>query len=96
MKITKETVKKIGDLARIEIREEEVDALAKELSKILTFMDKLNEVDTEHVAPLVHMNDDVNKWREDQAHTTLTPSQGMANAPVGRGNYFAVPKIIEK
>lgn len=96
MIIDKETVIKVADLARIEIKEEEISGLTKEMNKILTFMEKLNEVDTAGVKPLVYMNEEVNVWREDVAKQEITVADGLKNAAKHNESYFFVPKIIEK
>lgn len=96
MKINKDTVYKVADLARIEIKENEVDQLTKEMDKILTFMDKLNELDTEAVEPLVYMNEEANVWREDLAKQEISAADGLKNAALHNESFFLVPKIIEK
>lgn len=96
MKIDEQTVYKVADLARIAIRKEEVSVLTEEMSKILTFMEKLNELDTSTTAPLVYMNEQVNTWREDVVQQEISTEDGLKNAALHRGNYFLVPKIIEK
>lgn len=96
MVIDKQTVYKVADLARIEIKEQEVDHLTAEMNKILTFMEKLNELDTDGVKPLVYMNEDTNVWREDVAKNEITAANGVKNAAVHNDRYFMVPKIIEK
>ncbi len=65
MNIDKQTIYKIADLARIDIEEKEVETLRADMNKILSFMEKLNELDTTGVEPLVYMNDEENVWRED-------------------------------
>ena len=96
MKIDKKTVHKVADLARIAIEDNEVDALTIEMDKILTFMEKLNELDTTGVKPLVYMNEEVNVWREDVVKQEITVESGLKNAAVHNDNFFFVPKIIEK
>jgi aspartyl-tRNA(Asn)/glutamyl-tRNA(Gln) amidotransferase subunit C len=96
MKIDKHIVHKVADLARIAIREDEVDNLTVELNKILTFMDKLNELDTTGVKPLVYMNEEKNVWREDIARQEISVTDGLKNAALHDENFFFVPKIIEK
>lgn len=96
MVIDKETVIKVADLARIEIKEQEISGLTTEMNKILTFMEKLNEVDTTGVKPLVYMNEEVNVWREDVAKQEITVADGLKNAAKHNESYFFVPKIIEK
>lgn len=96
MQIDKNTVYKVADLARIHIEENEVEGMTQELNKILQFMDKLNELDTESVQPLVYMNDTHNVWREDVAKQELSVDEGLKNSALHNESYFLVPKIIEK
>jgi len=96
MKIDKQTVHKVADLARIAIEDNEVDELTVEMNKILTFMEKLNELDTTGVKPLIYMNEEVNVWREDIAKQEITVENGLKNAALHNENFFFVPKIIEK
>ncbi|MES2419642.1 MAG: Asp-tRNA(Asn)/Glu-tRNA(Gln) amidotransferase subunit GatC [Bacteroidota bacterium] len=96
MKINKETVYKVADLARIAIEDNEVDTLTREMNKILTFMEKLNELDTNKVKPLVYMNESANVWREDVVKQEITTAAGLKNAAEHNESFFFVPKIIEK
>lgn len=96
MKIDKQTVHKIADLARISIQDNEVDTLTQEMNKILTFMEKLNELDTTGVEPLVYMNEEVNIWRNDLVKQEISVADGLKNAAVHNEAFFLVPKIIEK
>jgi len=96
MNISEDTIYKVADLARIDIKEEEVAGLMQEMSKILTFMEQLNELDTTHVEPLVYMNEEVNVWREDEVKNQLDLKQGLRNAALRNDRFFVVPKIIEK
>ncbi|MBC7617230.1 MAG: Asp-tRNA(Asn)/Glu-tRNA(Gln) amidotransferase subunit GatC [Pedobacter sp.] len=95
MKIDQQTVYKVADLARIEIKDSEVDALTLEMNKILTFMEKLNELDTTSVKPLVYMNEQSNVWREDCVKSEISTHEGLKNAAVHNENFFFVPKIID-
>ena len=94
MIIDKKTIHKVADLARIEIKEEEIESLSLEMNKILTFMEKLNELDTTHVKPLVYMNEEVNVWREDVVKQEISVSDGLKNAAIHNDSFFLVPKII--
>ena len=96
MKTDKQTVHKVADLARIAIKDNEVDTLTIEMNKILTFMEKLNELDTTGVKPLVYMNEEVNVWREDNAKQEISVADGLKNAAKHNESFFLVPKIIEK
>ncbi|MNR06432.1 Glutamyl-tRNA(Gln) amidotransferase subunit C [compost metagenome] len=96
MTIDKQTIHKVADLARIAIEDKEVDTLMTDMNKILTFMEKLNELDTTGVAPLVYMNTEENVWREDQVKQEISVEDGLKNAARHNENFFMVPKIIEK
>jgi aspartyl-tRNA(Asn)/glutamyl-tRNA(Gln) amidotransferase subunit C len=95
MKIDSDTLHKIAHLARLEIRPHEEADMVSNLEKVLTWMEQLNEVDTTHVAPLIHMSEALNVLRPDEARATMTHDEALANAPKHDGTYFAVPKVIE-
>lgn len=96
MTIDKQTIDKVANLARIAIEDKEVDTLMADMNKILTFMEKLNELDITGVAPLVYMNTEENVWREDGVKQEITIEEGLKNAARHNENFFMVPKIIEK
>lgn len=96
MKIDKDTVDKIAHLARLELNEAEKDKAIIELSEILSFMAKLDELNTEGVQPLVYMNDAVNVLRKDEVHQEITTQEALFNAPLRNEQYFKVSKVIEK
>ena len=96
MNINEETIYKVANLARIEIKETEVPGLIDEMSKILTFMEQLNALDTTAVEPLVYMNDTNNVWRADEAKSELAVEDVLKNAAEHNERFFMVPKIIEK
>ena len=96
MIIDKQTIYKVADLARIAIKDEEVDALIPDMNKILTFMEKLNELDTKGIEPLVYMNAEENVWREDKVKQEISVKDGLKNAARHNESFFLVPKIMEK
>ncbi|MCO5948752.1 Asp-tRNA(Asn)/Glu-tRNA(Gln) amidotransferase subunit GatC [Mucilaginibacter flavidus] len=96
MTIDKETVDKIAHLARLELSAGETDEMIKDMSKILDFMAKLNEIDTSGVEPLVYMTDEVNVLREDVVKQQITHEEALLNAPKHDDDYFLVAKVIEK
>jgi len=73
-----------------------VETLQADMNKILTFMEKLNELDTKDVEPLVYMNPEVNVWREDVVHQVITVSEGLKNSALHNEDFFLVPKILDK
>lgn len=96
MKIDKQTVEQIAHLARLEITGQESEQLITDMNRILSFMDKLNEVDTSGVEPLIYMTDEVNVLREDKTQQAITHEEALQNAPRRDGKFFLVPKVIKK
>ena len=96
MIIDKDTVDKIAHLARLELSAGETEAMIVDMNKILGFMDKLNEIDTTGVAPLVYMTDEVNVFREDVVKEEITHREALLNAPKHDEDYFLVAKVIER
>ncbi|MCB0495490.1 MAG: Asp-tRNA(Asn)/Glu-tRNA(Gln) amidotransferase subunit GatC [Cyclobacteriaceae bacterium] len=96
MKITDELLDRIAHLARLEIKEEEREALKKDMDAILEWVDKLKEVDTEGVEPLVYMSHEVDSVREDIVENQLSQKEALDNAPDTDSTFFRVPKVINK
>ena len=96
MKINKETVEKIAHLARLELTEKEKEKSIEELSEILDFMAKLNELDTTGVEPLIYMNQAVNVLRADEVKQEMTREEALLNAPLKNEEYIKVAKVIQK
>jgi aspartyl-tRNA(Asn)/glutamyl-tRNA(Gln) amidotransferase subunit C len=96
MTIDKETVEKVAHLARLELSAGETDEMIKDMSKILDFMAKLNEIDTSGIEPLVYMTDEVNVLREDVVKQEVTHREALKNSPKHDKDYFLVAKVIEK
>ena len=94
MIIDQDTVEKIAHLARLELTGEEKKAMIKDMNKILDFMDKLNEIDTTGVEPLVYMTNEVNSLREDVIKQEISHEEALLNAPKQDGEYFLVAKVI--
>lgn len=95
MKIDHEALQKIAHLSRLEVKPEEERALLASMESVLTWMEQLDELDTEGVEPLTHMTDEVNNWREDVAKNALSREDGLNNAPSHDETYVKVPKVIE-
>lgn len=96
MQIDKDTVAKIAHLARLEVNEQETDNMVSDMTKILDFMAKLNEVDTSNVEPLIYMTNEVNSLREDVVKQEITHEEALSNAPEQDGKHFLVAKVIER
>lgn len=95
MKLDTETLKKMAHLARLEIKPGEEEKLLKEMSAMVSFVEKLNEVNTEGVEPLTTMSHEVNALREDEVKHQLPPGEVLKNAPQKDNAYFRVPKVLE-
>jgi aspartyl-tRNA(Asn)/glutamyl-tRNA(Gln) amidotransferase subunit C len=96
MSVDKSTVVHIAQLARIRVPEEELDALAAELSNILGWVEQLNEVDTEGVAPMSSVIEGMElRPRKDQVTDGDCRDAVLSNAPETTDGFFVVPKVIE-
>lgn len=96
MKITEEIVDHIAHLSRLEFEGEKKEAIRQDLERIIGFMDKLQEIDTENVEPLIFMTKEVNSLREDEVIETITQDQALKNAPKKDSDYFRIPKVLNK
>jgi aspartyl-tRNA(Asn)/glutamyl-tRNA(Gln) amidotransferase subunit C len=94
MKITPQEVSHVADLARLHMSQEEIDAMAKQLDDILTYVAKLNELDTGSIVPTTHAISIVNAFREDEEMLSLEREKTLANAPQQNSESFVVPKVI--
>ncbi|NDK54642.1 Asp-tRNA(Asn)/Glu-tRNA(Gln) amidotransferase subunit GatC [Pontibacter fetidus] len=90
-----QTIRKLAHLARLEFNEEKEQEVLGDLNKILNWVDKLSELDTENIEPLTHMTAEVNVMREDAAKNTITHEEALLNAPKKDSDYFRVPKVLE-
>ncbi|MGZ3874687.1 MAG: Asp-tRNA(Asn)/Glu-tRNA(Gln) amidotransferase subunit GatC [Mucilaginibacter sp.] len=95
MTIDQETVDKIAHLARLELNANETREMIKDMSKILDFMAKLNEIDTSGIEPLVYMTNEVNVLRDDIVKQEINHLEALENAPKHDDEYFLVAKVID-
>ena len=96
MKINDELVQHIAHLARLEFEGDELNEIKGDMSKIIGFMDKLSELDTEDVEPLIFITDKVNVLRDDKPERTLTSEDALRNAPKKDSDYFRISKVLNK
>lgn len=95
MKVDDQLVDKLAMLARLEFPENAREEIKSDLGKILTFMEKLNELDTSDVEPLIYINDEVNIFREDAVKYDITKEEALSNVPLKDSDYIKVPKMIK-
>ena len=94
MKITKDEVLYVADLARLDLDVASIEKFSEQIGKVLEYVDKLNEVDTEGVRPTSHAISLTNAFREDEPREHLAREQALANAPEKEEGQFVVPKVI--
>jgi len=94
MKITPQEVSHVANLARLHMSQEEVEEMTRQLDDILTYVAKLNELDTEGIVPTTHTISIVNAFREDEVKPSLEREETLANAPLQNGESFVVPRVI--
>jgi aspartyl-tRNA(Asn)/glutamyl-tRNA(Gln) amidotransferase subunit C len=95
MKIDRAEVEKIARLARLDLASSDIEVFRTQLSDILTYVEKLDELDTANAEPTSHVLDLMNVGRLDAIVPPLPADKALANAPDRAGSFFRVPKIIE-
>ena len=96
MKVDEQLIDKLAELSKLEFDATEKAAIQKDLNKILTFMEQLNEIDTEGVEPLIYVNEEYNVFREDVVLPSLTQAEALSAAPDSAEGRFKVPAILDE
>jgi aspartyl-tRNA(Asn)/glutamyl-tRNA(Gln) amidotransferase subunit C len=96
MEVNDSMVDKLANLARLKFDDAEKEAIKNDLQKMIRFVEKLNELDTTGVEPLLHMSGNVNVLRADEVKGSITREAGLQNAAVHDEHFFKVPKVIKK
>jgi aspartyl-tRNA(Asn)/glutamyl-tRNA(Gln) amidotransferase subunit C len=99
MKITRETVLYVADLAHLDLAENEVETYRRQLDQILTYVEKLDRLDTSGVDPLAQVvasGTHTAPWRNDEVRPAGITAEALAEAPDPRPPFFRVPKVIER
>jgi len=94
-KISEQDARYVARLARLDVSEQEIKAFTLQFNSILSYMDKLNELDTSHVEPMSHVIDVCNAFREDVVQASFPQKVALENAPEREAGFFKVPRIIE-
>ena len=95
MALDRDTVRKIARLARIKVKDDELDHLAGELGQILSFVEQLDQVDTASVEPMTSVVEVTLPMREDAVTDGGDAEKVLRNAPAGVHGFFAVPNVVE-
>jgi aspartyl-tRNA(Asn)/glutamyl-tRNA(Gln) amidotransferase subunit C len=96
MNIDTKIVDEVAHLARLEFDEKAKEEIIGDLNRMLSFIDKLSELDTANVEPLIYMTDEVNVMRDDEPIVTITQADALKNAPKRDSDYYKAPKVIEQ
>lgn len=95
LKITRETIEHVANLARLNLSDAEIEKMTSDMGNIITYMEKLNELDTSEVQPTAHIADIKNVFREDEVYKLYEREKILQNAPDKENGCFKVPKIVE-
>lgn len=96
MEIEESLIDKLAHMSRLEFSKEEKSVLKSDFEKMLDFVNKLNELDTSGVEPLLHISSNVNVLREDISGNEISREQALSNAGLKDESFFMVPKVINK
>ena len=96
MEITNKLIQDIAALAKLEFDEQSAKQMKADLEKIIGFVDKLSEIDTEGVDPLIYLSEEVNVLREDEIKAVVSQVEALKNAPEKDSDYFKVPTVLKK
>ena len=96
MSVTRKDVEYIASLAKLNFNNEELENYTHQLNDILTYVEKLNELDTSNVEPLSHPVENQNVFREDELKPSLPTEDVLKNSPNRTEEFFRVPKVINQ
>jgi len=96
MKVEVATVRRLAELSKLSFSENEETEMVDGLNEMIAFVDKLKELDTANVEPLVFMTDETNVLREDVVESPISQAEALKNAPSNDMYYFRVPKVIKQ
>ena len=95
MSINQNVISKLARLSKLKFNEDEMKLISNDLSKMLDFINQLQDLDTEGIDPLIHVNEEINNWREDQVQGMISQEEALSNSPVKDGTYFKLPKVLD-
>lgn len=96
MNIDKDLILKLEGLAKLELSEEERQTMQGDMQNILNMVEKLQELDTENVEPLIYVTEERNEPRPDVVQSEISKEQALGNAPLHDSDYIKVPKVIQR
>lgn len=96
MKVNDELIDRLANLAKLDFDNKAKAAIKDDMNKMLDFVEKLNELDTTGIEPLIFMSEEVNVMREDITKKTITQKEALKNVPQHNSEYIMVPKVVSK
>ena len=96
MKVNNKLIQDIAKLSKLKFDDSAEEKMKVDLEKMLDFVDKLNEIDTEGVDPLIYMSEEINVLREDKVTEETSQEDALKNAPEKDSDYFKVPTVLKK
>ncbi|MEY4051550.1 MAG: Asp-tRNA(Asn)/Glu-tRNA(Gln) amidotransferase subunit GatC [Chitinophagia bacterium] len=96
MQVDSKLVSHLAQLSKLNVAPEKMEKLVADMQDLVGFVEKLNELDTSGIAPLMHMGDTKNMLREDIVEGSIPNAEALKNAPASDGTFFKVPKVISK
>ena len=96
MEVTGALVDKLAHLSRLEFNAVDKEEIKSDLQRMISFVEKLDELDLEETEPLLHMSENVNVLRDDEVKGSITREEALKNAPAYDDKFFKVPKVIKK
>tara|TARA_B110000240_G_scaffold135853_1_gene150671 strand:- start:425 stop:715 length:291 start_codon:yes stop_codon:yes gene_type:complete len=96
MKVNNKLIEDLSRLAKLEFDEKSAEKMKGDLKKIISFVDKLSEIDTEGVEPLIYLSEEVNVLRTDEIANEVSQEDALKNAPQKDSDYFKVPTVLKK
>lgn len=96
MQIDNVLVDRLAELSKLEFSDAEKERIKGNLQRVLNLVEKLNEVNTDGVQPMIYMNEEVNILREDKVKGEVSKNDALLNAPQKDSDYFKVPKVLKK
>ena len=96
MEVNNKLIQDLSRLAKLKFDKKSAEKMKGDLKKIISFVDKLSEIDTEGVEPLIYLNDEVNVLRTDEIAHEVSQEDALKNAPQKDSDYFKVPTVLKK
>lgn len=96
MEVNIELIDKLSNLARLEIKPEEKERLRNDMQQMIGFIEKLQELDTTGIEPLMHLTEEINVLRQDEVKGSVSREEALLNAALKNDSFFMVPKVIKK